>query len=146
MESAPDYCMGGWLPRSGVVRFAAVAAAAIRLIVAGGTYFPRSPDRDLPSKGHHATVDVETSEHVAFATTKNLSVRELAVVDLIRRGMQNKLIAYELNISVSTVKAHMHSIIRKLNVNNRTELAVMARTIYSTPEMASPMLGDEIAL
>jgi DNA-binding NarL/FixJ family response regulator len=124
----------------------AVAAAAVRLIVAGGTYFPRSPRRDLPSKRHDATPNEETSEPVALATTKRLSVRELAVVDLIRRGMQNKIIAYELNISLSTVKAHMHRIIRKLNVKNRTELAVMAGTIYSTPEMASPMLGEEIAL
>jgi DNA-binding NarL/FixJ family response regulator len=123
-----------------------VAAAAVRLIVAGGTYFPRSPGRDLPAKRPHATANEETSEPVAFATAKKLSVRELAVVNLIRRGVQNKIIAYELNISVSTVKAHMHRIIRKLNVKNRTELAVMARTINSTAEMASPMLGEEIAL
>jgi DNA-binding NarL/FixJ family response regulator len=132
----------GYIPTS---TNAAVAAAAVRLIVAGGTYFPRSPGRDLPPKRHRATAHEEMSEPVAFATAKRLSVRELAVVNLIRRGMQNKIIAYELNISVSTVKAHMHRIIRKLNVRNRTELAVMARTINSPPEMASPMLGEEIA-
>jgi DNA-binding NarL/FixJ family response regulator len=133
----------GYIPTS---TNAAVAAAAIRLIVAGGTYFPRSTGRDLPSKHYRATAHEETSESAAFATAKSLSVRELAVVDLIRRGMQNKIIAYELNISVSTVKAHMHRIIRKLNVRNRTELAVMARTINAIPEMVSPMLGEEIAL
>ena len=39
--------------------------------------------------------------------------------------MQNKLIAYELGISQSTVKAHLRSIMMKLKAKNRTEVACM---------------------
>ena len=39
--------------------------------------------------------------------------------------MQNKLIAYELGISQSTVKAHLRSIMMKLKAKNRTEAACM---------------------
>ena len=51
--------------------------------------------------------------------------RELNILDLLRRGMQNKLIAYELGISQSTVKAHLRSIMMKLKAKNRTEAACM---------------------
>ena len=51
--------------------------------------------------------------------------RELDIRDLLRRGMQNKLIAYELGISQSTVKAHLRSIMMKLKAKNRTEAACM---------------------
>jgi len=130
----------GYVPAS---TSSAVAAAAIRLIVAGGTYFPRSREREGPSNRHRATPGQGTIDPDA---AKALSDRERAVVDLIRRGMPNKIIAYELNISVSTVKAHMHRIIHKLNVKNRTELAVMARTVDSEPRFVVPALGREIAL
>jgi len=51
--------------------------------------------------------------------------RELELVDLLRHGMQNKRIAYELGISQSTVKAHLRSIMMKLKARNRTEVACM---------------------
>ena len=45
--------------------------------------------------------------------------------------MANKIIAYRLSLSQSTVKAHVHNIISKLNVSNRTEAAVRGRTHIS---------------
>ena len=36
-------------------------------------------------------------------------------------GLLNKQIAYEMDISVATVKAHMTAIFRKLGANNRTQ-------------------------
>jgi DNA-binding NarL/FixJ family response regulator len=47
--------------------------------------------------------------------------RELELLELLRRGMQNKLIAYKLGISQSTVKAHLRSIMMKLKAKNRTQ-------------------------
>ena len=46
------------------------------------------------------------------------------MLDLLERGLPNKLIAYRLGMSPSTVKAHVHNIIAKLRVRNRTEAAV----------------------
>ena len=51
--------------------------------------------------------------------------RELELLNLLRQGMQNKRIAYELGISQSTVKAHLRNIMMKLKAKNRTEAACM---------------------
>lgn len=49
--------------------------------------------------------------------------REREVADSIAREMSNKEIACELNISVSTVKSHVHNILDKLAIRTRMELA-----------------------
>jgi DNA-binding NarL/FixJ family response regulator len=40
-------------------------------------------------------------------------------------GLLNKQIAYELNVSEATIKAHMTAIFRKLGVKNRTQAVIM---------------------
>ncbi|GLR92288.1 LuxR C-terminal-related transcriptional regulator [Bradyrhizobium sp. CB82] len=51
--------------------------------------------------------------------------RERELMMLIARGMQNKNIACELQISENTVRAHVSNIIRKYNLQNRTQIAVI---------------------
>lgn len=53
----------------------------------------------------------------------DLSAREREVLQLVLKGLNNKLVARELNISVATVKTHLHKIFRKTNVSSRFELA-----------------------
>lgn len=55
-----------------------------------------------------------------------LSDREREVVPLIVEGMSNKEIARQLNMSETAVKMHLRRIYRKLAINNRTKLAVLA--------------------
>ena len=55
-----------------------------------------------------------------------LSPRETEILKLITRGLSNKEIAYTLGISHQTVKNHMTSILRKLDVEDRTQAAVYA--------------------
>jgi RNA polymerase sigma factor (sigma-70 family) len=55
-----------------------------------------------------------------------LSPREMQILKLVTRGMSNKEIAYQLGISHQTVKNHMTSILRKLDVEDRTQAAVYA--------------------
>lgn len=55
---------------------------------------------------------------------RQLSNREQQIVDLICRAKTNKEIAYELCLTEGTVKEYLHHIFRKLNVTNRTELAL----------------------
>jgi DNA-binding NarL/FixJ family response regulator len=50
-----------------------------------------------------------------------LTAREREVLDLLGRGLSNKLIASELHISEHTVKFHISSLYAKLEVNNRAE-------------------------
>lgn len=50
-----------------------------------------------------------------------LTSREIDVLLLLERGMQNKQIAENLNISVNTVKRHLDNMYGKFNVNTRTK-------------------------
>jgi DNA-binding NarL/FixJ family response regulator len=56
-----------------------------------------------------------------------LSFRERQIVHLIQQAKSNKEIAYELCLTVGTVKEYVYHIFRKLNVTNRTELALWGR-------------------
>jgi two-component system nitrate/nitrite response regulator NarL len=53
-----------------------------------------------------------------------LSPRENQIACLIGNGRSNKEIAFRLNISRRTVKAHLSSIFQKLNISNRLQLAL----------------------
>jgi DNA-binding NarL/FixJ family response regulator len=55
-----------------------------------------------------------------------LSPREMEIIRYITRGMSNKMIAHKLGISHQTVKNHMTSILRKLDVEDRTQAAIYA--------------------
>jgi DNA-binding NarL/FixJ family response regulator len=55
-----------------------------------------------------------------------LSAREIEVLDLAARGNSNKIIGRKLGISDQTVKNHISAILRKLEVNDRTEAVVYA--------------------
>ena len=59
----------------------------------------------------------------------SLSAREKEVADMIRRGENNKAIAHEMNISERTVKAHLSSIFRKFEVDDRLHLAIRLKEI-----------------
>lgn len=55
-----------------------------------------------------------------------LSPREMEILQFVTNGMSNKEIAAKLKISQQTVKNHMTSILKKLNVEDRTQAAVNA--------------------
>jgi two-component system, NarL family, response regulator LiaR len=58
--------------------------------------------------------------------TGEITDRELEVIQLVARGMSNKEIASSLVISEKTVKSHISSILSKLNLSDRTQLAIYA--------------------
>ena len=60
------------------------------------------------------------------AAHADLTPRELEVLRLIARGLQNKQIAAELRLSEKTVKTHVSAILRKLGVADRTQAAMYA--------------------
>lgn len=67
---------------------------------------------------------------------RGLSLRETEVLDQLVDGGANKVIARQLDITEATVKVHLKSILRKLEVTNRTQAALWARSIGGN---ASPM-------
>jgi two-component system nitrate/nitrite response regulator NarL len=54
----------------------------------------------------------------------SLTQREWEILKLIAKGMSNKLIARELNISDGTVKVHVKHLLKKLHLRSRVEAAV----------------------
>ena len=114
-----------------------VAVAALRLVAAGAVTFPTSPHAAHPPE---IAVAGGAQQTIAGRHFEKLTPRELAVLSVLAVGAQNKIIAYRLGMSMSTVKAHMHSIIRKLHVRNRTEAVVAARTMELTPRNDEPVV------
>lgn len=59
--------------------------------------------------------------------TSILTAKEREIVEMVCEGASNKLIARQLNISLSTVKTHLRNIFAKTEVINRTELVSRTR-------------------
>jgi DNA-binding NarL/FixJ family response regulator len=121
----------GFFPKSIPVE---VAIAGLRLVLAGGVYRPLpiveqngtsslktlSEQLDVPEvseihEGHGATTLVPERPMV------DLTPREQHVLEALKLGLPNKLIAVRLNLSENTVKMHIQHIMRKCSARNRTE-------------------------
>ena len=63
-----------------------------------------------------------------------LSGRETDILRCLTDGISNKHIARQFGIAESTVKIHVKSILRKINVQNRTQAAIWALANYPHPE------------
>lgn len=99
---------------------------ALHVVMQGGIYVPQmtmSGEGDAPVAGDPASFAAQHSA-AAMAAFK-LTPRQTDVLALLLRGMSNKLIARELNLSVETVKDHVAAVLRALGVNSRTQ-AVLA--------------------
>jgi DNA-binding NarL/FixJ family response regulator len=59
--------------------------------------------------------------------TPQLTPTQRKVLEGVHSGLLNKQIAYDLGIAEATVKAHMTALMRKLNVRNRTQVAIVAQ-------------------
>ena len=60
-----------------------------------------------------------------------LTRRERELIELVRQGLRNRDIAAELGVTEGTIKVYLHSIFDKLQVENRTELALRAAELIS---------------
>jgi DNA-binding NarL/FixJ family response regulator len=110
-----------------------IAFAALRLIGAGGTFVPADALRSTAAKPH----DQREGEPRKRSARLNLTPRELLVIDLLREGKPNKLIAAQLDMQENTVKVHVRNILRKLNAANRTHAAFVANRLLG--EDAEPV-------
>lgn len=95
----------------------------LRLVLAGGMFAP--PQSLLQAASQKSSPEVETPPGA------ELTLRQLAIINALRQGKSNKVIAYELSMCESTVKVHMRNIMKKLGVRNRTEVALMAAQLLA---------------
>ena len=103
----------GYLPKSMSLED---LSAALATALDGGTWFPPAAEDEGDSEGE------DLAGRVA-----SLTPAQRRVLSGLSDGLLNKQIAFEMDISVATVKAHMTAIFRKLGANNRTQ----ALLIYS---------------
>lgn len=102
--------------------------AAIRQVVQGkyaigGRYLSRSEAVEWLIE---QLKEYQTVPSYGEDTFTPLSPREMEILELIARGLSNKEVAHNLGISRQTVKNHMTAILRKLNVDDRTQAAIYA--------------------
>lgn len=107
----------GFIPKSSTPL---ILIAALRLILSGGIYLPPIAfDLPMPTL-------TSASEVSRPLSNLGLSQRQLDVFLKLVQGKSNKIIARELNLSEATVKTHVSTSFRVLNVASRTEAVYKA--------------------
>jgi DNA-binding NarL/FixJ family response regulator len=95
---------------------------AIRRVAAGDPMLSPSVTRRLMDR---AAIEAGTVEIARYALSA-LSPRERDVVNAVAEGFTNADIADQLYMSTATVKAHITHILTKLDLSNRTQIALLA--------------------
>lgn len=92
--------------------------AAIDTVLRGEVYVP---------SGVNLGTDDDQTQFIRRLST--LTPQQIRVLMMLSSGLMNKQIAYELSISEATVKAHVSSILQKLDVDSRTQAVIAASRI-----------------
>lgn len=100
-----------------------VCVEAISLALAGGIFISAESLTDL----QRMLVAAGQKER---RRAEMFTPREEDVIEALRRGKANKIIAYELNLRESTVKVHIRNIMKKLKARNRTEVIFKINNMF----------------
>jgi DNA-binding NarL/FixJ family response regulator len=120
MIEALDGGAGGYIPASIGID---VVVEATRLTAAGGMFLPVSSVLSIRDR-------IAARPAAAPTADGRFTARQQAVANALWRGKSNKVIAYELSMSESTVKVHIRNIMKKLNATNRTEAAFKLSAVF----------------
>jgi two-component system nitrate/nitrite response regulator NarL len=108
---------------------------SLRLVLLGEKVFPTDlasllMNGDFETVGNRGVVE----------RSRGLSEREIQILAFLVTGFSNKAIAKRLDVTEGTVKVHLKSLLRKLNVTNRTQAAIWALNsgIGVTPPEPAP--------
>jgi len=104
------------------------ALAAIRFVKAGGTF--------APLNALLAGRQERLSEGAGATQPNRLTPRQAMVLSHLRQGKANKIIAYELGMTESTVKVHVRNIMRKMGATNRTQAVYKSQQFGTYPDVA----------
>lgn len=127
ISKAMEYGASGFVPKSTPVDDIFVA---IQQVLAGELWMPKKHSSAQP----HEKSDI--AERVA-----SLTQQQYRILMMFAEGMLNKQIAYDLNVSEATIKAHATAIFRKLNVRNRTQAVIAIAQL----DVGGSEFSDELA-
>ncbi len=116
IAAALRYGAQGFIPKS---TEAGQIGKAIEAVLAGEIYTP--PGFHPPRDTHDTDEDLEIARRIA-----DLTPQQFRVLGALCSGQLNKQIAYDLDVSEATVKAHVTAILRKLHVATRTQAVLAA--------------------
>ncbi|MCP1728426.1 DNA-binding NarL/FixJ family response regulator [Natronospira proteinivora] len=115
-------CMGfgalGFIPKS---LSSADIAQAVEHALSGDSWVPESVRGQLQG--------LSEEDHDLARRVAELTPQQHRVMLLMHEGLLNKQIAYQLDITEATVKAHITAIFRKLGINNRTQAVLLAEKL-----------------
>ena len=123
-----DCGAAGYVPKSQPVN---KIREAVNTVLAGGIAVPAHLELPPPS-------DSEVRRTLGRLST--LTPQQLRVLGMLGEGLLNKQIAFKLNVSEATVKAHVSAILMKLGVDSRTQ-AVIAINKCGIGAWAQPSAG-----
>lgn len=125
MRRGIDHGASGFLPKSSSPED---ITEAIKTVLEGGIWLPQHVSDD------HGVADAELNAADAIAT---LTPKQFRVASMVSQGLLNKQIAFELNVTEATVKAHMTEIFRKLSVHSRTQVVMIFSQLALSPVNSS---------
>jgi two-component system, NarL family, response regulator len=88
---------------------------ALRSIVAGASWWDQT-----------ATAEIQALAHSKTTNESPLTPREQEILQLITAGKTTQEIAQAFYITPGTVRVHIHAILQKLDVRDRTQAALLA--------------------
>ncbi|MCL6270704.1 response regulator transcription factor [Sansalvadorimonas sp. 2012CJ34-2] len=112
IRKAIGYGAAGFIPKSSSLD---VIKNAVKDVLHGKNWIPSNIDMNVKMEG----ADSEMEKRIA-----SLTPQQFRVLGMISEGMLNKQIAYDLDVSEATIKAHVTAIFRKLGVRNRTQAVI----------------------
>ncbi|MFN7025897.1 MAG: response regulator transcription factor [Pseudorhizobium sp.] len=124
-----------------------VFLSSLAIVLNGGTHYSGlNLDRfALQSRQHHVALTDEGDQGPPPpCSLSRLTSREHEILAHVARGRQNKNIAAVLGLSEHTVKIHIHNVITKLRVHNRTEAAAIYLRETATPGDRLPLTPRNI--
>ncbi len=113
MLRAVEFGSMGFLPKSSGID---TIQSAIQSALKGEVWLPTQAGMRVPASA---------DEQQLMAGIASLTPQQYLVLTMLAEGLLNKQIAYELDVTEATIKAHMTAIFRKLSVRSRTQ-AVLA--------------------
>ncbi len=117
MHRCLEFGAAGFLPKTQGID---IMRDAITTVLSGNSWMPPDFDASAPA-------DREATELVKRLTS--LTPQQVRVLMMLSEGLLNKQIAYALDVSEATVKAHVSAILTKLNVDSRTQAVIAASKI-----------------
>lgn len=130
MRRSVDYGAQGFVPKSAALT---TIGDAIRTVLAGDVWLPEQAE-NAPG------LDEEEAE--LAAKIAQLTPQQMRVLSMLQEGKLNKQIAYELDVTEATIKAHVSAILRKLNVYSRTQAVIMANRLAVDDSPAEALMAQ----